>query len=80
LTIIFWAMTLGALGLVLGPWLSGNLYVTVPGLVLHIGATVWLLVVLTQALRQHGLFARAGAWHLVVSPTPGSCCRCWWRR
>jgi len=69
LTTIFWAMTLGALGLVLGPWLSGNLYVTVPGLVLHIGATVWLLMVLTQALRRHGLFARAGAWHLVVAYT-----------
>jgi hypothetical protein len=67
LTTIFWAMTLGALGLVLGPWLSGNLYVTVPGLILHIGATLWLLVVLMQALRRHGLFAHAGAWHLVVA-------------
>jgi len=69
LTLIFWSMTLGALGLVLGPWLSGNLYVTVPGLVLHIGATVWLLVVLVKALRRHNLFASAGAWHLVVSYT-----------
>jgi hypothetical protein len=69
LTLIFWAMTLGALGLVLGPWLGGNLYVTAPGLVLHIGATVWLLAVLVQALRRHSLFARAGAWHLVVSYT-----------
>ena len=69
LTAIFWAMTLGALGLVLGPWLSGNLYVTVPGLVLHITATVWLLAILVRALRRHGLFATAGAWHLVVSYT-----------
>lgn len=69
LTGIFWAMTLGALGLVLGPWLGGNLYATVPGLVLHIGATLWLLVVLVQALRRHGLFAGAGAWHLVVAYT-----------
>lgn len=69
LTLIFWTMTLGALGLVLGPWLGGNLYVTVPGLVLHIGATVWLLVALVQALQRHGLFASAGAWHLVVSYT-----------
>ena len=67
LTPIFWSMTLGALGLVLGPWLGGNLFVTVPGLVLHIAATVWLLVVLARALRRHGLFASAGAWHLVVS-------------
>jgi hypothetical protein len=67
LTLIFWSMTLGALGLVLGPWLGGNLVVTVPGLVLHIGATIGLLVVLTRALRRHGLFASAGAWHLVVA-------------
>ena len=67
LSAIFWAMTLGALGLVLGPWLSGNLYVTVPGLVLHIGATVWLLTVLAQALRRHGQFAHAGAWHLTLA-------------
>ncbi|MCO6453414.1 MAG: hypothetical protein J5I90_21710 [Caldilineales bacterium] len=64
---IFWAMTLGALGLVLGPWLNGNLFVTVPGLALHIGATVALLVSLVRSLRTHGLFANAGAWHLTVS-------------
>lgn len=64
---IFWAMTLGALGLVLGPWLGGNLVVTVPGLVLHIGATVTLIIVLARRLRSAGLFARAGAWHLSLS-------------
>lgn len=64
---IFWAMSLGALGLVLGPWLSGNLFVTVPGLVLHIGATVTLLILLTRNLRAKGLYARAGAWHLSLS-------------
>lgn len=67
LRVLFWAMAIGALGLVLGPWLGGNLFVMVPGLVLHIGATVWLVVLLTRALRQQGLFARAGAWHLVLS-------------
>ena len=69
LTLIFWAMTLGALGLVLGPWLGGNLLATVPGLVLHIAATVGLLAVLVQALRRHGLFRSAGAWHLVLAYT-----------
>lgn len=69
LAFIFWAMATGALGLVLGPWLSGNLYVTVPGLLLHIGATIWLLAALVQALRRSGLFASAGAWHIVVSYT-----------
>jgi cytochrome c oxidase cbb3-type subunit I len=67
LTAIFWSMTLGALGLVLGPWMNGNLVVLVPGLVLHVVATVWLLVLLVQSLQRHGLFASAGAWHLVVS-------------
>jgi len=64
---IFWAMSLGALGLVLGPWLGGNLVVTAPGLVLHIGATAALLILLARNLRSHGLYARAGAWHLSLS-------------
>lgn len=64
---IFWAMSLGALGLVLGPWLGGNLVVTVPGLLLHIGATAALLILLARSLRGAGLYARAGAWHLSLS-------------
>jgi cytochrome c oxidase cbb3-type subunit I len=67
LAAIFWSMSLGALGLVLGPWMNGNLVVMVPGLVLHVVATVWLLVLIVQSLQRHGLFASAGAWHLVVS-------------
>jgi hypothetical protein len=67
LTTIFWAMTLGALGLVLSPWLSGNLFVMVPGLVLHITATVWLLTLMVRGLRRAGLFASAGARHLALS-------------
>ena len=67
LVAIFWAMTIGALGLVLGPWLDGNLYVLVPGLVFHIGATVGLLIVLTQRLRGHDLFRAPGAWHLTLA-------------
>ena len=67
MNVIFWAMGLGALGLGLGPWLGGNLVGTVPGLVLHIGATAALLILLAQALRTKGLYARAGAWHLSLS-------------
>ena len=75
---IFWGMALGALGLVAGPWLGGLLVVTVPGLVLHIAATVTLVIVLVRALRRYGLFAgRArGIW---PCPTCGFCCPCWWR-
>lgn len=61
---IFWMMSLGALGLVIGPW-TGSLYATVPGLVLHLGATVWLLVGMARSLR--GAWDDPGPWHLVTS-------------
>ncbi len=64
---IFWAMTLGALGSVLGPWLGGNLAATVPGLAFHLGATVALMILLVRALRGTGLYTRAGAWHLSLA-------------
>lgn len=65
--LIFWGMTLGALGLVLGPWLGGSLIVTVPGLILHIGATVWLLISLIRGLATAGQLRNAGGWHLVTA-------------
>lgn len=67
LTTIFWSMTLGALGLVMGPWLGGALWATVPGLVLHIVATVWLVGLLVRGLAGGGELRRAGAWHLVTA-------------
>ena len=67
LNTIFWSMTLGALGLVMGPWLGGALWVTVPGLVLHIAATVWLLGLLVRGLARAGELRHAGAWHLVTA-------------
>lgn len=68
INLIFWSMTVGALGLVAGPWLNA-LAATVPGLALHILATVWLLAVLVGSLRRFGLFRRAGSWHVVLSYT-----------
>jgi hypothetical protein len=67
ISLIFWGMTLGALGLVLGPWLGGALWATVPGLVLHIAATVSLLVLLVRSLRHAGELRHAGGWHLVTA-------------
>jgi hypothetical protein len=64
---IFWGMTLGAFGLVLGPWLGGSLPPTVAGLVLHISATVVLLVSMIRTLKQSGNLNGAGGWHLVSS-------------
>lgn len=67
ITLIFWGMTLGAFGLVLGPWLGGSLPPTVSGLVLHLSATIWLLVLMVRALHASGRLSGAGAWHLVSS-------------
>ncbi|HUN21827.1 MAG TPA: hypothetical protein PK299_01690 [Anaerolineales bacterium] len=69
LRIIFWSMTLGALGIVLGPWLPADISLvpTVIGLVLHLGATVGLLVLMGQALKAGGYFQQPGGWHLFAS-------------
>jgi len=63
---IFWMMFLGALGLVLGPWLNA-LYFSVPGLVLHLAATFWLLANVVAPLRGDRLWRTPGIWHLVTS-------------
>jgi hypothetical protein len=62
-------MTLGAFGLVLGPWLGGAAGepFTVLGLILHMGSTIWLIVLMVRAFRQSGRLNSAGAWHLVSS-------------
>ena len=64
---IFWMMSMGALGLVMGPWLGGALWATVPGLVLHLSATIWLLALTTTNVRRAGLLGTPGAWHLLLS-------------
>ncbi len=61
---IFWMMSLGALGLVIGPW-TGWVVATVPGLVLHLAATSWLIVGMVRSLG--GAWNRPGPWHLVTS-------------
>lgn len=64
---IFWGMALGALGLVIGPWLGGALVVLVPGLILHLGATLALLVVAARQLAGSGYLRAPGGWHLLTS-------------
>lgn len=66
-SLIYWGMTLGAFGLVLGPWLGGSLPPTVAGLVLHIASTVWLVVLMGRALKSSGRLDSAGGWHLLAS-------------
>jgi hypothetical protein len=67
ISLVYWGMTLGAFGLVLGPWLGGSLPPTVSGLILHLGATIWLIVLMVRALHASGKLAGPGAWHLVSS-------------
>ncbi len=67
ITPIFWMMTIGALGLVLGPWFKSNWF-SVPGLVLHLTATIWLLLnVIKPLLGDREAWSRPGIWHLVTS-------------
>lgn len=66
-SLIYWGMTLGAFGLVLGPWLGGSLPPTVSGLILHLAATIWLMVLMVRALKASGRLRGPGAWHLVSS-------------
>ncbi len=67
ISLIYWGMTLGAFGLVLGPWLGGSLPPTVSGLILHLSSTIWMVVIMIRAFKESGRLNSAGAWHLVSS-------------
>jgi len=66
ITPIFWMMTLGALGLVLGPWVQSNLF-SVPGLILHLSATIWLLLNVIKPLAGDRKLWSPGMLHLVTA-------------
>ncbi|MEK6222803.1 MAG: hypothetical protein N2D54_11210 [Chloroflexota bacterium] len=66
ITPIFWMMTLGALGLVLGPW-TGSLVFTVPGLILHVSSTIWLLVNIITPLKGDRQAWTPGIIHLITA-------------
>lgn len=66
ITPIFWMMTVGALGLVLGPWFQSNLF-SVPGLVLHLSATIWLLLNVIKPLQGDRKLWTPGFLHLITS-------------
>ncbi len=64
---IFWLMVFGALGLVLGPWF-GSTFFTVPGLIMHLAATFWLLLNVIVPLRgDRARLSSPGVWHLLTS-------------
>ena len=66
ITPIFWIMTLSALGLVLGPWVQSNLF-SIPGLILHIVATFWLLLNVIKPLIGERRAWSPGILHLVTA-------------
>lgn len=67
ITPIFWMLTIGALGLVLGPWFKSN-YFSVPGILLFLSATVWLLLNVIKPLwGDRAAWSQPGLWHLVLS-------------
>lgn len=68
LNVIFWMMTIGELGLVVGPWIGSNL-LTVPGLVLHFSSTALLLANVIKPLWGDRQAWTASMWHLVAAYT-----------
>ena len=50
-SLIYWGITLGEFGLVLGPWLGGSLLPTVLGIIFHLPATILLIVLTIQTFR-----------------------------
>jgi hypothetical protein len=67
ISLIYWGMTLGAFGLILGPWLGGSLPPLVSGLLLHMSSTIWLVVSTYKAFKLGGKLNSAGAWLLISS-------------
>jgi len=67
ITPIFWMMTLGAFGLIFGPWFEIKWFLLVPGLVLHLAATIWLLYNVIQPLCGHKEAQTIGMKHLIMS-------------
>lgn len=63
---IYWTMTLGALGLIAGPWLNVSLF-TVVGLVLHTLGSILLFVIAIKPLIGDRKAWTPGIWHLFSS-------------
>jgi hypothetical protein len=64
---IYWGMSLGALLLVIGPWIGGTHGPTSVGLILHLASDAWLAFLMLRALRNGKRLGEAGAWHLIAA-------------
>ncbi len=63
---IFWLMTVGELGLVIGPWIGNNL-ILAPGLALHFSSTILLLANVIRPLWKDREVWTPGLYHLVTA-------------
>ena len=66
ITPIFWMMTVGAMGLVLSPWLASMTLAAI-GALLHTSANIWLLVIAIKPLRGDKPAWTAGMAQMLVS-------------
>ncbi len=67
ITPIFWMLAIGALGLVIGPWVKSNFF-TVPGILLFIAGTIWLLLNVIVPLRgDKTAWSQPGFWHILTA-------------
>lgn len=63
---IYWMMTIGALGLVIGPWFQIK-SILVPGLLLHVAATIWMALNVILPVKESGQIKQPGYLHLALS-------------
>lgn len=64
---IFWMLTIGALGLVIGPWVRSNWF-SVPGIILFLIGTIWLLLNVIKPLwKDKEAWTQPGLWHIVIA-------------
>lgn len=67
ITLIFWMLTIGALGLILGPWVKSNWF-SVPGIILFLVGTFWLLLNVIKPLwGDKTIWTQPGIWHLTTA-------------
>lgn len=63
---IFWMMTIGAFGAILGPWLAITPLMAL-GIVVHQVATAWLVVSIIKPLLGTEISKEPGIWHVITS-------------
>ena len=64
---IFWLMVVGAFGLVFGPWFQLTYILLVPGLLMHLVATIWMVLNIAKPLKRSGQINTPGSLHLVLA-------------